>query len=233
MVRLVGAAHRFVGIHREYGGRRSHDRPGQAVGEELYRKQVVKQADLVLAMWLRGDAFSPEQKVRNVAYYEPLAVRDSSLSSGVRAVLSAEVGHLELAYDYFAEAALADLYDLHHNVAQGLHIASLAGAWITTVAGFGGMRDHNGELTFAPRLPPELSGISFRMCVRDCRICITIHADKATYELVRGELVRTSHHGTPITLTQNQPITLPIPPPPPNPAPHRPPAHRGPTISGL
>ena len=94
---------------------------------DLYRKQVVKQADLMLAMYLRGDAFTAEQKARNVAYYEPLTVRDSSLSACTQAVLAAEVGHLELAYDYLAEAALTDLYDPHHNVHNGLHIASLAG----------------------------------------------------------------------------------------------------------
>ncbi|MEV0700585.1 glycosyl hydrolase family 65 protein [Saccharopolyspora sp. NPDC050389] len=200
---------------------------------ELYRKQVIKQADLVLAMWLRGDAFTPEQKARNVAYYEALTVRDSSLSAGVQAVLNAEVGHLELAYDYFAEAALADLYDIHHNVHQGLHIASLAGAWIAAVAGFGGMRDHDGELTFAPRLPTELSRLDIRVCFHDSRICVTINRDEATYELRRGEAVQTSHHGEPITLTQGKPITLPIPPPPQNPAPRQPagraPTHRRPS----
>ncbi len=113
---------------------------------DLYRKQVVKQADLVLAMHLRGDAFSPDAKARNFTYYEALTVRDSSLSACPQAVLAAEVGHLDLAYDYFAEAALADVQDLHHNVRNGLHIASLAGAWIVAVAGFGGMRDHDGRL---------------------------------------------------------------------------------------
>ena len=113
---------------------------------DLYRKQVVKQADLVMAMYTRGDAFTPEQKVRNVDYYEPLTVRDSSLSACVQAVLAAEVGYLDLAYDYFAEAALTDLHDLHYNVRNGLHIASLAGAWTVAVAGFGGMRDHDRSL---------------------------------------------------------------------------------------
>ena len=88
---------------------------------------MVKQADLVLAMYLRGDAFTAEQKARNVAYYEARTVRDSSLSACAQAVMAAEVGHLDLAYDYFAEAALTDLHDLHHNVRNGLHIASLAG----------------------------------------------------------------------------------------------------------
>src|SRR5258707_4324759 len=120
---------------------------------DLYRKQVVKQADLVLAMHLRGDAFTPEQKARNFAYYEPLTVRDSSLSASTQAVLAAEVGQLQLAYDYLGEAALIDLYDLHHNVQDGVHMASLAGAWTALVAGLGGMRVQNGSLTFAPRLP--------------------------------------------------------------------------------
>src|SRR5665811_1235471 len=102
------------------------------------RDRVVKQADLVLAMHGRGDAFSDEQKARNFAYYEPLTVRDSSLSACTQAVIAAEVGHLDLAYDYFAEAALMDLGDLEHNTADGIHIASVAGTWIAAVAGFGG-----------------------------------------------------------------------------------------------
>ena len=120
---------------------------------DLYRKQVVKQADLVLALYVRGDAFSAEEKRRDFDYYEGLTVRDSSLSACVQAIVAAEVGHLDLAYDYLAEAALMDLEDLEHNVHDGVHIASLAGALLALMAGFGGMRDHGGELAFAPRLP--------------------------------------------------------------------------------
>ena len=111
---------------------------------DLYRKQVVKQADLVLALHVCGDAFTDEEKARDFAYYEALTVRDSSLSAATQAVIAAEVGHLDLAFDYFGEAALLDLHDLHQNTRDGLHIASLAGAWIAAVAGFGGMRDHGG-----------------------------------------------------------------------------------------
>jgi alpha,alpha-trehalose phosphorylase len=107
---------------------------------QLYRKQVIKQADLVLAMQLRPDAFTFEEKVRNFTYYEALTVRDSSLSACTQAVIAAEVGQLDLAYDYLAEAALMDLQDREHNTKDGLHMASLAGAWTALVAGFGGMR---------------------------------------------------------------------------------------------
>lgn len=179
---------------------------------ELYRKQVVKQADLVLAMHLRGDAFTEEQKVRNMAYYEPLTVRDSSLSACTQAVLAAEVGQLELAYDYLAETALLDLQDLHHNVGNGLHIASLAGAWMAAVAGFGGMRDYAGELTFAPRLPPELTRLVFRMCFTSSRLSVEICPDHAVYRLISGNPLRTAHHGKTITLEAGTPISLPIPP---------------------
>ncbi|HXC85891.1 MAG TPA: glycosyl hydrolase family 65 protein, partial [Trebonia sp.] len=133
---------------------------------QLYRKQVIKQADLVLAMQTRGDSFTPEQKARNFDYYEALTVRDSSLSPCTQAVLAAEVGHLELAYDYLAEAALMDLQDREHNTKDGLHIASLAGAWTALVGGFGGMRVEEGALSFKPRLPPGIVGLAFRMRYR-------------------------------------------------------------------
>src|SRR5262249_56718924 len=121
-----------------------------------YRKQVVKQADLVLALHVCGDAFTPEEKARDFDYYEALTVRDSSLSASTQAVVAAEVGHLELAYDYFAEAALMDLRDLEHNTRDGVHIASLAGAWTAAGAGLGGMRGHDGQLTFPPPPPARL-----------------------------------------------------------------------------
>jgi alpha,alpha-trehalose phosphorylase len=190
---------------------------------DLYRKQVVKQSDLVLAMHLRGDAFSEDQKVRNVAYYELLTVRDSSLSACTQAVLAAEVGHLQLAYDYLAETAFVDLHDLHDNVGNGLHIASLAGAWMAAVAGFGGMRDHGGQLTFAPRLPPELTRLAFRMCFASSRLAVEIRSDRVVYRLVSGAPLRTAHHGQQITVEPGAALTLPIPPTPKRTAPQQPP----------
>ncbi|EWC63927.1 Maltose phosphorylase [Actinokineospora spheciospongiae] len=188
---------------------------------ELYRKQVVKQADLVLALHLRGDAFTPEEKARDFAYYEARTVRDSSLSAGTQAVMAAECGHLDLAYDYLAEAALTDLDDLHGNVKNGLHMASLAGAWQAVVAGLGGMRDHGGELTFAPRLPRGLSRVSFRMSFRGTRLRVEVTHDNATYHLVSGDPITTTHHGEPVEIGPS-PVTLGIPPAPDNPTPQQP-----------
>jgi len=162
---------------------------------QLYRKQVVKQADLVLAMYLRSDAFSAEQKARNFAYYEPLTVRDSSLSACTQAVLAAEVGQLDLARDYLAEAALMDLADVEHNTSDGVHMASLAGAWIALVAGFGGMRAGNGQLAFTPQLPPGLDELRFRMRYRGRKLRVTVKPGEAKYELLDGDPLPVSHHG--------------------------------------
>jgi alpha,alpha-trehalose phosphorylase len=191
---------------------------------DLYRKQVVKQADLVLALYLRGDAFSPEAKARNFEYYESLTVRDSSLSAFVQAVVAAEVGHLELAYDYFGEAALLDLGDLHHNTRDGVHLASLAGAWIAAVAGFGGMRDHDGSLSFAPQLPRQLSRLAFRLCFRGRRIRVEVDHRQARYTLLQGAPLDVGHHGATATLKPDEPVTLPIPKPPSREAPAQPPS---------
>jgi alpha,alpha-trehalose phosphorylase len=200
---------------------------------DLYRKQVVKQADLVLALYLRGDAFSPEAKARNFEYYEPLTVRDSSLSAFAQAVVAAEVGHLELAYDYFGEAALLDLGNLHHNTRDGVHLASLAGAWIAAVAGFGGMRDYGGSLSFAPQLPEQLSHLAFRLCFRGRRIRVEVDHRQARYTLLQGAPLDVSHHGATVALTPDEPVTRPIPKPPSRKAPTQPPgrapARRQPT----
>ena len=147
---------------------------------DLYRKQVVKQADLVLALALFGDRFTAEEKARDFAYYEPLTVRDSSLSACTQAVIAAEVGHLDLAYAYMTEAALMDLDDLEHNSRDGVHMASLAGAWIAAVAGFGGMRDFGGELTFMPRLPDQLTRLRYRLGFRGrvLEVKVTVEAGR-------------------------------------------------------
>ena len=137
-------------------------------------------------------------------------MRDSSLSACTQAVIAAEVGHLELAYDYFAEAALIDLDNLEHNTRDGLHIASLAGAWIVAVAGFGGMRDHDGALSFAPRLPQRLTRLAFGICFRDRRLRIEVTHDQARYSLLQGPPLQITHHGQTITVTTHQPVTRPI-----------------------
>jgi alpha,alpha-trehalose phosphorylase len=195
---------------------------------DLYRKQVVKQADLVMAMLVRGEAFSAEEKARNFAYYEPLTVRDSSLSACVQAVIAAETGHLELAYDYLGEAALMDLDDLEHNSRDGLHIASLAGTWIAAVCGFGGLRDMDGMLRFSPRLPERLDRICFRLGFRGSRIMVEVTSAGTKYKLIGGDPIRICHFDEKVELGPDGLEFGPAAPvePPPEPV-HQPP-HRAP-----
>jgi len=179
---------------------------------DLYRKQVIKQADLVLAMHLRGEAFTAEQKVANFAYYERLTVRDSSLSAATQAVLAAEVGQLGLAYDYLAEAALMDLDDLERNTRDGLHVASLAGTWIALVAGLAGMRAHQGSLSFTPRLPEGLTQLGFCVVFRGSHLRVQVRHETTSYQLAAGDPLTLSHFGTATTVSGADPVVCPTPP---------------------
>lgn len=178
----------------------------------LYPAQVIKQADLVLAMHWQGHAFTAEQKARNVDYYERRTTRDSSLSACTQAVMCADVGHLELAHDYAYEAAIIDLRDLHHNTRDGLHMASLGGAWAAMVAGFGGLRDDEGVLELNPRLPDGISRLRFRLRWRNFRLTINADHDEVTYTLrdgPEGELL-IRHGGEDLHLDSRQPTTVPV-----------------------
>jgi alpha,alpha-trehalose phosphorylase len=191
---------------------------------DLYRKQVVKQADLVLAMQTCPDAFTAEQKARNFAYYEALTVRDSSLSACTQAVIAAETGHLELAYDYLAETALMDIADLEHNTKDGVHLAALAGAWMALVTGFGGMRNRHGQLpSFAPRLPPALTRLTFTVTLRGRSLRVSVLPDRASYLVDDdGPAMEIMHHGEPLSVS-NEPQERPIPVQPTQPRPSQPP----------
>ncbi|GEL21415.1 glycosyl hydrolase [Pseudonocardia sulfidoxydans NBRC 16205] len=180
---------------------------------DLYRKQVIKQADLVLAMQLQPDAFTREQMSRNFAYYEAITVRDSSLSAATQAVVAAWTGHLDLAYDYFAEAALVDLGDLAGNTDHGMHIASMAGTWNAVASGFGGMRTDRDGISFAPRLPSPLPRISFGVLWQGRSLRVTMTADEVEYRLVSGPPMRLRHHGEALALA-DAPVVRDMPPVP-------------------
>jgi alpha,alpha-trehalose phosphorylase len=195
----------------------------------LYSSQVVKQADLVFALYVCADCFSTEQRARDFEYYERITVRDSSLSACVQAILAAEVGHVELAYDYLAETAFIDLRDLASNTGDGIHLAALAGSWLVAVAGFGGMRDHGETLQFAPRLPARLTRLSFRLIYRGRRLRVTVNRTQAHYELLAGEALELRHHGDPVTLAASGGAeSRPIPPAEVRPRPAQPPGREPP-----
>ena len=189
---------------------------------DLYRKQVVKQADLVLALHVAGDAFTAEQKAQDFDYYEALTVRDSSLSAATQAVVAAEVGYLDLAYDYFAEAALMDLHDLQHNTRDGIHIASLAGpgrspsrasaACATSAGGSASPRGSRGSC----------SGSRSGSCFRGRKLAVEVTNAQATYQLLEGAPLEIAHHGSHFQVSA-EPVSRPIPPLPERTPPRQPP----------
>src|SRR5947208_10959343 len=153
----------------------------------IYRKQVIKQADVVLAMFLLGNAFSPEAKKRNFEFYDPLTTGDSSLSSCVEAIIAAEVGDIDKAIRYGMAALLMDLADVGGNVKDGCHIASMGGTWMMLAYGLGGMRDDDGMLSFWPRRAPEDNAIlRFPVTYRGQMVEIEIGMNNVKYTLREG-----------------------------------------------
>lgn len=146
----------------------------------IYRFQVLKQADVVLAMFLRSDQFTLEQKRRNFDYYDPITTGDSSLSACVQAVAAAQIGYDDHAVDYFRQALFVDLADTHGNTADGVHIASAGGVWGTVVFGFAGLYDSGISLQFNPRLPKDWSAMSFRIQRHGVRMRVDLDNEGCT-----------------------------------------------------
>ena len=175
----------------------------------IYRKRVIKQADVVLAMFLLDDVFSPEAKKRNFYFYDPLTTGDSSLSSCVEAIIAAQVGDIEKAIRYGMAALLMDLADVGGNVKDGCHIASMGGTWMMLTYGFGGMRDNDGMLSFWPHRAPEENAIlRFPVTYRGRRLEIEIGLEKVEYTLREGESLVIRHEMEEVHLTRQNPVAV-------------------------
>ena len=174
----------------------------------IYRFQVLKQADVVLATFLQGRSFTPEEKRANFEYYDPITTGDSTLSAVVQAIMAAEVGYHEMALQYFREALMVDLADLHGNSTDGVHVASAAGVWGAVVNGFGGMRDHFGEITLDPRLPVGWTGLTFRMCLQGARLRVAVRQDEVALALETGEEVAVTVRGEKVVVRHGEPVTV-------------------------
>jgi alpha,alpha-trehalose phosphorylase len=153
----------------------------------IYRHQVLKQADVVLAMFLRGDHFSREEKKRNFDYYDPLTTGDSSLSACVQSIVAAEVGEQVLAHAYFRQSLYLDLVDSHGNSADGIHIANAGGVWAALVYGFAGFQETEERITFAPRLPGSWSGLRIRLVHHRSQLELVASPDRYVVRVLSGE----------------------------------------------
>ncbi|HEX6619624.1 MAG TPA: glycosyl hydrolase family 65 protein, partial [Solirubrobacteraceae bacterium] len=178
---------------------------------ELYRHQVIKQTDVVLATYLAGYHFSEEEKRRTFDYYDPLTTGDSTLSACIQSVVASEVGYPEAALEYFVHACAVDLADVHGNTADGIHIASCGGTWLALVAGFGGLREDDGDVCFSPQLPAEWDRLRFRVQVRGQLVEVDMTHEETTYRLVEGTVLMVCHFGAPLRLLPGAPVSCPGP----------------------
>jgi len=172
----------------------------------IYRHQVIKQADVVLAMFLLGNLFTDKQKKRNFDYYDPLTTGDSSLSACIQSIIAAEVGANEKAMGYARYAVLMDLADVGGNMAEGCHIASMGGTWMVAVYGFAGMRDYDGHITFEPRLPKYIEVLRFSLQIRGQKLNVQITNKEAIYVLEKGIQLEISHQKKSYLLKEAQPV---------------------------
>jgi alpha,alpha-trehalose phosphorylase len=175
----------------------------------IYRKRVIKQADVILAMFLLGDVFSSETKKRNFDFYDPLTTGDSSLSSCVEAIIAAQIGDIDKAIRYGMAALLMDLADVGGNVKDGCHIASMGGTWMMLTYGFGGMRDDDGTLSFRPRRAPEDNAIlRFPVTYRGQLLEVEIGLEQVEYALREGDRLVIRHETEEVELTRENPLAV-------------------------
>jgi len=178
----------------------------------IYRHQVIKQADIVLAMLLLGNQFSLDQKRRNFDFYDPLTTGDSSLSVSVQSILAFELGYLEKARKYLEYAVLMDLADVAANVDQGCHLACMGSIWMAAVYGAAGMRDYNGRISFAPYVGEKLERLTIPLQIRGQRLLLEIDRPNGTitYLLQKGTGLEIFHRDEPVQLSEGVPLSRPL-----------------------
>lgn len=174
----------------------------------IYRFQVLKQADVVLALFLQGDEFTAEEKRRDFDYYDPITTGDSSLSAVVQSIIAAEVGLPEAALLYFEDALFTDLSDVHGNADQGVHVASSGGVWTALTHGFAGMRGYDGQITFDPRLPQAWHSLTFPIRVRGTRVRVHLTATSMSVTVETGPEFAFAIRGTDHVARPGEPVTV-------------------------
>jgi len=187
----------------------------------IYRHQVLKQADSVLAMFLQWQDFTAEDKQRAFDFYDPITTGDSTLSACVQGIMAAEVGYHDTALKHFTGALFIDLDNSHANTIDGVHIASAGGIWSSLVCGFAGMRDQGDVLHFDPRLPLTWAGLSFKLTIRGVALAVELAQGSITFTREGGpeEPLAVNVRGRQVLVDGAEPVVValePVPVPPPS-----------------
>jgi maltose phosphorylase len=174
--------------------------------DRIYRNDMIKQPDVLMMMLLYNGSFTEEQLKKNYEFYEPRCIHESSLSPSVHSILAAQLKKYEEAYKFFGFATRMDLDNYNRNTAEGLHTTSIAAAWMNIVYGFGGMRSDKEMLSFAPSIPEDWNGYSFRIRYQKDVIEIDIKKDQASFHTGNGSEISVNIYGKKYTLTGEQTI---------------------------
>ena len=150
--------------------------------DRILRSCFIKQADVLQGLYFFGDDFDRETVCRNFDFYEPRTVHESSLSPCVHAILAARLGKMEKAYELYLRTSRLDLDDYNREVAEGCHVTSMAGTWLSVVEGFGGMRMSGGVLTFDPQLPAAWESLGFRVNFRGRVLTVRVTRERVEVE---------------------------------------------------
>ena len=153
----------------------------------IYRHQVLKQADVVMAMFLLPEAFPDDLTRANFDYYDPITTSDSSLSPPIQSAVAARIGRSDLALTYFRHAAFLDLANLAGNTADGVHMATAGGVWQALVSGFGGFTWKAGEPHLSPNLPADWDRLRFAVSINGSMVKVEVGVDRVVVVLESGD----------------------------------------------
>jgi maltose phosphorylase len=150
--------------------------------DRILRSRFIKQADVLQGLYFLEDRYDVDTIRRNFEYYEQWNVHESSLSPCVHSILASRIGDIDKAYELYLRTARLDLDDYNKEVAEGLHITSMAGTWLAFVEGFGGMRIHNGTVHFTPLMPKGWKSYSFHLRFRGN--LMNVRVDRVSVEII-------------------------------------------------
>ncbi|WP_203257646.1 glycoside hydrolase family 65 protein [Hyunsoonleella ulvae] len=171
--------------------------------DRILRSPYIKQADVLQGFYFFEDQFTDEELERHFDFYEPFTVHESSLSPCVHSIQAAKLGRMEQAYTFYLRTSRLDLDDYNHEVHEGLHITSMAGTWMSIVEGFGGMRVKDGKLSFAPKIPKQWKGYSFKINFRDHVLKVNVTQEQTCFEMLCGEALEILFNDKALVLESN------------------------------
>jgi len=168
--------------------------------DRIFRTDMIKQADVLMMMFLYNGSFSREEKEANYNYYEPRTIHESSLSPAIHSILAAELGKMDEAQEFFSFATRIDLDDYNRNAAQGLHITATAAAWLNIVYGFAGLRSDMPQLSLSPVLPPSWKRLKFHLNIRGSLLSVDVTSEGTALRVESGEPVVMTVYGAEYTI---------------------------------